>query len=56
MIYIKKFVDYFCSGKFEEIDLSKVLAAYFKDNLVTYKKEREEKEREKEKFLKKYYL
>lgn len=51
-VSIKKFVDYFCSGKFEGIDFSKVLAVYFNDNLSTYKKEREEEEREKENFFK----
>lgn len=50
-VSVKKFVDYFCSGKFEGVDFAKVLAIYFKDSLVTYKEEREDKQRKKEKFF-----
>lgn len=55
-VSIKKFVNYFCSGKFEKVDFARVLSIYFKDNLVTHKKEREERERKKEEFFKELVL
>lgn len=51
-VSVKKFVDYFCSGKFERLDFAKVLTLYFKDDLITYKEERENKGRKKEQFFK----
>lgn len=51
-VSVKKFVDYFCSGKFQGIDFPKVLAIYFKDDLITYKEEKEDKKRKKEEFFK----
>lgn len=52
-VSVKKFVDYFCSGKFQGLDFPKVLAIYFKDDLITYKEEKEDNERKKDEFLKK---
>lgn len=50
---VKKFVQYFCVGRFEGIDFAKVLELYFKKNLITYKEEKEDKSRRKEEFFKK---
>jgi hypothetical protein len=52
-VSVKKFVDYFCSGKFQGLDFPKVLAIYFKDDLITYKEEKEDNERKKDEFFKK---
>ncbi|WP_209700908.1 TIGR02679 domain-containing protein [Clostridium algifaecis] len=51
-ISVKKFLDYFCSGKFEELDFAKVLEIYFKDDLTTYREEKEDEQRKKEEFFK----
>lgn len=51
-VSVKKFLDYFCSGRFEGLDFTKVLAIYFKDNLTTYREEKECKKIKKEEFFK----
>ncbi|QXM06568.1 TIGR02679 domain-containing protein [Crassaminicella indica] len=38
---VKKFLDYFCKGKFEGIDFVEVLKIYFKDDLLTNKELKE---------------
>ena len=51
-VSVKRFIDHFCSGRFEGLDFAKVLVIYFKDDLTTYKEEKEYKERKKEEFFK----
>ncbi|AKN30067.1 hypothetical protein Ccar_04190 [Clostridium carboxidivorans P7] len=51
-VSVKKFLDHFCSGRFEGLDFTKVLAIYFKDNLTTYREEKEGKKIKKEEFFK----
>lgn len=50
-VSVKKFVDYFCNGKFEGLDFGKVLAIYFNDELITYREQKEDKQRKKEEFF-----
>ncbi|KGM96599.1 hypothetical protein Z968_06060 [Clostridium novyi A str. 4552] len=50
-VSIKKFIEYFCSGKFEQIDFTKVLSMYFKDDLITYKEEKMQNRTKKEDFF-----
>lgn len=51
-ISVKKFLNYFCSGKFAGLDFAKVLAIYFKDDLTTYREAKEDEKRKKEEFFK----
>lgn len=51
-ISVKKFLECFCSGRFEGLDFAKVLAIYFKDDLTTYREVKEDEKRKKEEFFK----
>lgn len=53
---VKKIVQHFCVGRFEGIDFAKVLELYFKRELITYKDEKEDKNRKKEEFFRKVIL
>lgn len=50
-INVKKFIEYFCKGKFEGLDFLEILKVYFKDDLKTSKVIREEKKEIKDEFF-----
>lgn len=50
-INVKKFIEYFCKGKFEGLDFLEILKVYFNDDLKTSKVIREEKKEIKDEFF-----